>query len=47
MRSHLGWFVKGLPFNNRFRESVKKITSQDEALALINAYRDSLQNTSV
>nr|MBC8362206.1 tRNA dihydrouridine synthase DusB [Candidatus Desulfatibia profunda] len=42
MRSHLGWFVKGLPFSGRFRESIKKISSEDEALALINAYRDSL-----
>ena len=47
MRSHLGWFVKGLPFSSRFRESVKKITSKDEGLALINAYRGSLQSSSV
>lgn len=47
MRSHLGWFVKGWPFSSRFRESVKKIASKDEALALINAYRCSLQSSSV
>jgi len=38
MRSRLGWFVKGLPHNSRFRESIKRVTSQVEAETLIDAY---------
>lgn len=38
MRSRLGWFVKGLPHNSRFRESIKRVTSQIEAETLIDAY---------
>jgi len=38
MRSRLGWFVKGLPHNSRFRESIKRISSEAEGLALIHAY---------
>jgi len=38
MRSRLGWFVKGLPHNSGFRESIKRITSQAEAEILIDAY---------
>ena len=38
MRSRLGWFVKGLPHNSRFRESIKLITSRIEAETLIDAY---------
>lgn len=44
LRSHLGWFAKGLPFSSRFRESLTQISSQDKALTLINAYQDSLEN---
>jgi len=44
LRSQLGWFAKGLPFSSRFRESLTQISSQDEALTLINAYQDSLGN---
>ncbi len=42
MRSRLGWFVKGLTYSSRFRESIKKISSKDEALKLINEYKDCL-----
>lgn len=38
MRSRLGWFVKGLPRNSRFRESIKQISCEQEALDLIDAY---------
>jgi tRNA-dihydrouridine synthase len=44
LRSHLGWFVKGLPFSSRFRESLTQISSQDEALTLINAYKEKLRS---
>jgi tRNA-dihydrouridine synthase B len=38
MRSHLGWFVKGLRFAGRFRESIKRISTEKEALLLIIKY---------
>jgi len=43
MRSRLGWFVKGLPHNGKFRESIKQICSESEALEKINEYRDFLK----
>ncbi|MGM0454172.1 MAG: tRNA dihydrouridine synthase DusB [Thermodesulfobacteriota bacterium] len=38
MRSRLGWLVKGLSHATRFRESITKISSRDEAVALIDDY---------
>ncbi len=38
MRSHLGWFVRGLRFSGRFRESIKRISTEKEAMALIIKY---------
>lgn len=38
MRSRLGWFTKGLPHSSRFRESVKLLSSEEEAVRRINAY---------
>ena len=43
MRSRLGWFVKGLPHNGKFRESIKQICSESEALERIDDYRDFLK----
>jgi len=43
MRSRLGWFVKGLPFSSRFRESIKHISSEKEAVSIIHAYRRTLE----
>jgi tRNA-dihydrouridine synthase B len=43
MRSRLGWFVKGLPHNCRFRESIKQLTTESEALDLINAYHKDME----
>jgi len=42
MRSHLGWFVKGLPHSSRFRESIKRIETENEALSLIGEYKEAL-----
>lgn len=39
MRSRLGWFVKGMRYSSRFRESIKRISNQAEAEALIINYR--------
>jgi nifR3 family TIM-barrel protein len=38
MRSRLGWFVKGLRFSSDFRESIKKVSSEEETIELIKAY---------
>ena len=43
MRSRLAWFVKGLPHARHFRESIKHISTEKEALELINKYRESLE----
>jgi len=42
MRSHLGWFVKGLRYGSRFRESIKGLSTEREALALIGEFRSFL-----
>jgi nifR3 family TIM-barrel protein len=42
LRSRLGWFSKGMRHSSKFREAIKKISSQDEAQNLIRAYRTSL-----
>jgi len=39
----LSWFVKGLPHNGKFRESIKQIHSESEALERIDDYRDFLK----
>ena len=38
MRSRLGWFVKGLKCSSKFRESIKLISSEDEAIDLLKTY---------
>lgn len=43
MRGRLGWFVKGLSFSSKFRESIKQISSENETLKLINTYMVLLQ----
>ena len=42
MRSRLGWFVKGLPNAGKFRESIKHISSGQQAVDLIDAYMDTV-----
>jgi len=42
MRSRLGWFTKGLPHSSRFRESIKLISSEEEAVQRINAYMEAI-----
>lgn len=43
MRGRLGWFIKGLRFSSKFRESIKQISSKNETIELIKAYMVSLQ----
>jgi len=43
MRSRLGWLVKGLPHASHFREAVKRISSEAEALEKIDAYQKRLK----
>ena len=47
MRSRLGWFVRGMRFSSQFRESIKMISSEEEALELIDQYQMRLRHTSV
>jgi len=44
MRSRLGWFTRELPNSSKFRESIKRLSSEEEAVELITAYKDSLQH---
>lgn len=44
MRGRLGWFVKGMPGNTRFKESIKYVATENEALECIAAYEQSLQS---
>lgn len=43
MRGRLGWFAKGLRFSSKFRESIKRISSENETIELIKAYMELLQ----
>jgi len=38
LRGRLGWFVKGLPHSGKFRESVSRISTREEAMERINRY---------
>jgi len=42
MRSRLGWFVKGLRHASRFREAIKKISSEQQAIDIIRRYQQTL-----
>jgi len=42
MRSRLSWFVKGLRNASHFRESIKKISTEKQAVDLIRAYQQTL-----
>ena len=42
MRGRLCWFVKGMRDSSRFRESIKQIESEQQALELIEIYRRSI-----
>lgn len=47
MRSRLTWFVKGLPESRRFRESITRIRTLDDAYRLIDGYFDFLSKKSL
>jgi nifR3 family TIM-barrel protein len=47
LRSRLSWFVKGLPHAGAFREAIKSITTEDEALAVIDAFCARFENRSI
>ena len=38
LRSRLGWFVKGMPKAGGFRNGIRHLSSEAEALGLINAF---------
>jgi tRNA-dihydrouridine synthase B len=43
MRSRLSWFSKGMRNSSKFRESIKRISSQAEAEELITKYQESIE----
>ena len=47
LRSRLGWFVKGLPHAGAFREAIKSVTAEDEALAAIDTFCATLEKRSI
>ena len=44
MRSRLSWFTRGMRNSKKFRESIKYLSSEEEGVELIGAYRNSLLN---
>lgn len=44
LRSRLGWFVKGLPHAGAFREAIKSVATEEEALAIIDAFRSRFES---
>jgi nifR3 family TIM-barrel protein len=40
LRGRLGWLSKTLPHNNIFKESIKRISSREEAVSIIEAYKN-------
>jgi tRNA-dihydrouridine synthase B len=47
LRSRLGWFVKGLPRAGAFREAIKSIAAEDEALAAIETFCVTLEKKTI
>ena len=46
MRGRLSWFAKEMRNSSKFRESIKHLSSEREAVELINAYKNSLKEDS-
>jgi tRNA-dihydrouridine synthase B len=44
MRSHLGWFARGLPHSSKFRESVRQVSSEKEAISFVEEYFKSVES---
>jgi hypothetical protein len=42
LRGQLGWFVKGLSYSSKFRESIKRVSTKQKALTLVEQYKDFL-----
>jgi len=42
IRSQLGWFVRGLRYSSRFRESIKNVSTEKEALSMVKKYKNFL-----
>ncbi len=45
MRSRMGWFVKGLPYNSCFREAIKNLSEESDALELIAWYQKKVEDS--
>lgn len=46
MRSRLGWFVKGLNYSSQFRNAIKQISSETEAVGIIKGYMNAIKSDS-
>lgn len=44
MRSQLGWFVKGMRYSSRFRESIKRVSTEEETLSLVREYQTLIEH---
>lgn len=42
LRSRLTWFAKGLPQASAFRQSIRRLASEEETLSLIHAYAEKI-----
>lgn len=45
MRSRLGWFTRGLPGSSHFREALKQVSREEEALVLLDGYAAQLHTS--
>jgi len=45
LRSRLGWFAKQMRNSSKFRESIKHLSSEKEGIELIEAYRNSFNDS--
>lgn len=43
MRKHVGWYIKGLANATKIREEVNKLKSKEEIFALLNKYKNELE----
>ena len=43
LRSRLGWFSKGIPHSSRFRDAIRQISSETEAMEKIMAFREAVR----
>ena len=45
MRSHISWYLKGLPHVTEIKKEIMKVNSIDEVKKLLNFYLKDLKNS--